>query len=123
MAKKRLLIVDDEKDLAEMVRFRLEANGYEILLAYDGQQALEIARKEKPDLIILDLMLPMMDGYKVCGLLKKDMRYANIPIIIFTAKAQADDLKLGEEVGADAYLAKPFEPGVLLGKIKELIKE
>ncbi len=123
MAKKRVLIVDDEKDLADMVRFRLEANGYEISLAHDGQQALEVARKEKPDLIILDLMLPKMDGYKVCGLLKKDMRYASIPIIIFTAKAQTDDMKLGEEVGADAYLTKPFEPAVLLGKIKELIEK
>lgn len=123
MARKRILVVDDEMDLAEMVRFRLEANGYEILLAHDGQQALEVARKEKPDLIILDLMLPKMDGYKVCGLLKMDSRYANIPVIIFTAKAQVDDLKLGEEVGANAYLTKPFEPAVLLGKIKELLEK
>lgn len=123
MARKRILVVDDEMDLAEMVRFRLEANGYEILLAHDGQQALEVARKEKPDLIILDLMLPKMDGYKVCGLLKMDSRYTNIPVIIFTAKAQVDDMKLGEEAGANAYLTKPFEPAVLLGKIKELLEK
>ena len=121
--KRRLLIVDDEPDLADMIKFRLESNGYEILLAHDGQQALEVARKERPDLIILDLMLPKMDGYKVCGLLKKDARYANIPIIIFTAKAQEEDKKLSQEVGANAYLSKPFEPKILLEKIRELTKE
>ncbi len=121
--KRRLLIVDDEPDLADMIKFRLESNGYEILLANDGQQALEVARKERPDLIILDLMLPKMDGYKVCGLLKKDARYANIPIIIFTAKAQEEDKKLSQEVGANAYLSKPFEPKILLEKIRELTKE
>lgn len=121
MEKKRLLIVDDEADLAEMIKFRMENNGYEVLLAHDGQAALEMARKENPDLIILDLMLPKMDGYKVCGLLKKDSRYSRIPIIIFSAKGQEDDMKLGRELGADAYITKPFEPQVLLGKINELI--
>lgn len=121
MAKKRLLIVDDETDLAEMIKFRMENNGYEVLLAHDGQAALEMARKENPDLIILDLMLPKMDGYKVCGLLKKDSRYSHIPIIIFSAKGQEDDMKLGRELGADAYITKPFEPQVLLGKINELL--
>lgn len=121
MEKKRLLIVDDEADLAEMIKFRMENNGYEVLLAHDGQAAFEMARKENPDLIILDLMLPRMDGYKVCGLLKKDSRYSHIPIIIFSAKGQDDDMKLGQELGADAYITKPFEPQVLLGKINELI--
>ena len=120
MAKKRLLLVDDEADLVDMIKFRLEANGYEVLVANDGAQALETARKERPDLIILDLMLPKMDGYKVCGLLKKDARYAGMPIILFSAKAQEDDKKLGQELGADAYISKPFEPEVLLAKIKEL---
>ena len=106
MAKKRLLLVDDEVELVEMIKFRLEASGYEVLTANDGQQALEMARREKPDLIILDVMLPKMDGYKVCNLLKKDTRYANIPIMMFTAKAMDADLKLGEEVSADAYLTK-----------------
>ena len=87
MAKKRLLLVDDEVELVEMVKFRLEASGYEVLTANDGQAALELARREKPDLIILDVMLPKMDGYKVCGLLKNDSRYSHIPIMMFTAKA------------------------------------
>lgn len=122
MDKKRILVVDDEKDLVETVTLRLNSVGYEVISAYDGPQALQKARKEKPDLIILDLMLPRMDGYKVCGLLKADKRYNKIPIIMFTARAQEEYKKLGEEAGADAYITKPFEPQALLGKIQELLK-
>ena len=121
MDKKRILVVDDEKELVMMLKTRLEANQYEVLCAYDGQEGLEKARSEKPDLIILDLMLPKMDGYRVCGLLKKDARYVQIPIVLFTAKGREEDRKLGEEVGADAYVTKPFEAQILLGKIRELI--
>lgn len=123
MAKAKLLIVDDEKDLVETLTFRLEANDYEVIKAFDGQDGLDKAKKEKPDLIILDLMLPKMDGYKVCGLLKADARYSKVPIILFTARAQESDKKMGEDVGANAYITKPFEPQVLLGKIKELLGE
>ena len=123
MAKAKLLIVDDEKDLVETLTFRLEANDYEVIKAFDGQDGLDKAKKEKPDLIILDLMLPKMDGYKVCGLLKADARYSKTPIILFTARAQESDKKMGEDVGANAYITKPFEPQVLLGKIKELLGE
>ncbi len=120
---KRILVVDDETQMVDMVKMRLEANDYLVLTAYDGQEALEKARKEKPDLIILDLMLPKMDGYKVCGLLKGDAKFVKIPIIMFSAKAQKEDIKLGEELGADAYISKPFESQVLLGKIKELLEK
>jgi len=120
---KKILVVDDEVELVGMVKFRLETNNYLVLTAYDGQEALEKARKEKPDLIILDLMLPKMDGYKVCGMLKHDMRYSKIPIILFTARAQESDEKLGLECGANAYVTKPFEPQELLAKIKELLNE
>lgn len=123
MDKKRLLLVDDEKDLVETVKFRLEANNYEVLTAYDGSEGLDKAKKEKPDLIILDLMLPKMDGYKVCGLLKADVRYNKIPVIMFTARAQETDMAMGKEVGADTYITKPFEPQVLLAKIKALLGE
>lgn len=123
MDKKKILFVDDETDLVETVKFKLEANGYEVIPAYDGRQGLEKAKKEKPDLIILDLMLPKMDGHKVCGLLKKDTRFAKIPIIILTAKAQESDEKLSFEVGADAYIAKPFRYEAVLAKIKELLQE
>ncbi|MEI8350186.1 MAG: response regulator [Candidatus Omnitrophota bacterium] len=121
--KKRILIIDDEKDLVETVTFRLEANGYEVISAHDGFVGLDKARKEKPDLIILDLMLPKIDGYKVCRMLKFDEKYKHIPIIMFTARAQESDKKMGEETGANAYVTKPFDPQALLTKIKELVKE
>lgn len=123
MTKKRILLVDDEIELVDMVKMRLEASGYEVITAYDGQEALNKAKRVKPDLIILDIMLPKMDGYKVCGLLKADIRYSKIPIIMFSAKAQEEDMKLGEEVGAQSYVTKPFEPQVLLSKITELLKQ
>jgi DNA-binding response OmpR family regulator len=119
----KLLIIDDEIQLLEMVKIRLEANGYEIITANDGQEGLEKAKSEKPDLIMCDVMMPKMDGYKVCGLLKKDTRYSKIPFILFTARAQKDDFELGLEIGADAYITKPFEPPVLLAKIDELLKK
>ena len=120
---KRVLLVDDEPHLLLLVEGRLKANGYEVLSADNGQSALEMAKREKPDLIILDLMLPKMDGYKVCGLLKKDLRYSKIPIILFSARAQQEDVELGKEVGADAYITKPFEPQSFLAKIEELISK
>ena len=123
MDKKKILLVEDEKVLIETVTLRLEAAGYEVIPAYDGREGLEKAKREKPDLIILDLMLPKMDGYKVCGLLKADTRYNKIPIIMFTARAQESDKKMGQEVGADAYITKPFEPQLLLEKIRELLKK
>jgi len=120
---KRILIVDDERELVKAIEIRLQQAGYEALIAYDGKEGLEKTYKEKPDLIILDLMLPKMDGYKVCSLLKADTRYGKIPIIIFTARAQESNIEMGQEAGADAYMTKPFEYQVLLSKIKELLKE
>lgn len=120
---KKILIVEDERDLSKTISFRLEANGYDVIAAYDGQDGLDKARSQKPDLIIMDLMLPKMDGYKACALLKSDARYSKIPVIIFTARAQDEDVKMGKEAGADAYITKPFEPNTLLSKIRELLKE
>ena len=107
--------------MAYAVTLQLEAKGYEIITASDGREGLEKARTKKPDLIILDLMLPKIDGYKVCRMLKFDDKYKNIPIILFTARAQDSDKKVGKEVGADAYITKPFEPSALLDKIRELL--
>lgn len=123
MDKKKILIVDDESQLVDMVKMRLEASDYEVITAYDGKEGLDKARGERPDLIILDLMLPKMNGYEVCQLLKFDQKYKDIPIILFTARTQEGDKKTGFEVGADAYITKPFESQVLLGKIRELLKE
>ena len=122
MAKK-ILLVDDEPHIIMMLENRMKHVGYEVITACDGQEALTKAKKEKPDLIILDLMLPKLDGYKVCRMLKFDEKYRNIPIIIFTARAQEADVKLGQEVGADAYLTKPFEPNILLAKVEELVRK
>ena len=119
--KKRILLVEDEKDMVYAVTLQLEAKGYEVITASDGRDGLDKARTKKPDLIILDLMLPKIDGYKVCRMLKFDNKYKNIPIILFTARAQDSDKKVGKEVGADAYIIKPFEPSALLDKIRELL--
>ncbi len=121
MGKKRILLVEDEKDMVEAMVFQLQAAGYEVIVAYDGVDGLEKARREKADLVILDVMLPKMDGFKVCGILKKDNRYAKLPIVLFSARAQAQDLTTGKELGADAYIVKPFDSKALLAKIKELI--
>ena len=119
--KKRILLVDDEEDLRKMLKFRLEAVGYEVNEASDGQEALDKARSAWPDLIILDLMLPKIDGYKVCRMIKFDEKHKHKPVIMFTARAQEKDKLIGKEMGADAYITKPFEPEVLLGKITELL--
>lgn len=121
MPGEKVLIIDDETELVELMRMRLEANGYKVGFAYDGEAGLEKARSEKPDLIILDIMLPKKDGYKVCELLKNDAAFSRIKIIIFTARAQQEDLKRGREAGADAYITKPFDPQALLSKIRELL--
>jgi DNA-binding response OmpR family regulator len=123
MPKKRILLIEDETDMVYALTLQLEAIDYKVLSATDGQAGLDMARKEKPDLIILDLMLPKMDGYKICRMLKFDERYKQIPIIMFTARAQDQDRKLAQEVGADAYITKPFDSKALLDKISALLKK
>ncbi len=123
MIKKRILLIEDEVDMVYALTLQLEAFNYEVLSATDGQIGLDLACKEKPDLIILDLMLPKMDGYKICRMLKFDEKYKKIPIIMFTARAQDKDKKLGQEVGADAYITKPFDSKDLLDKISALLKK
>ena len=118
MKPKKILVVDDEVDLVETVRFSLEMEGFDVLVSNNGEDALNQARKEKPDLIILDLMLPKLDGYKVCRLLKFDERYKHIPILMLTAKTQEKDKILGKETGADEYITKPFEMDYLMEKVR-----
>jgi len=118
MRSKKILIVDDEIDLVETIRFPLEMEGYQVETAYNGEEALNKARNGNPDLILLDLMLPKLDGYKVCRLLKFDEKYKHIPILMLTAKTQEKDRILGKETGADEYITKPFEMTELIEKIK-----
>jgi two-component system alkaline phosphatase synthesis response regulator PhoP len=119
---KKILVTDDSPTIVAMIKELLDSNGYSVVTASDGQEALDKAKKEKPDLIILDLMLPKIDGYKVCAMLKFDKNYSSIPIIILTARAGEADKELGAEVRADAYVTKPFEPNAFLAKVKEFIK-
>jgi DNA-binding response OmpR family regulator len=123
MNSKKILIVDDEVDLVETVRFPLEMEGYHVLVSYNGEDALNQARKENPDLILLDLMLPKLDGYKVCRLLKFDDKYKHIPILMLTAKTQEKDKSLGMETGANEYITKPFEMDDLLKKVKKYLNK
>ncbi len=118
MNKKRILIVDDERDIVETIQFMLESEGFECLLAYDGEDALLKARTENPDLILLDIMLPKINGYQVCRLLKSDEEYKHLPIIMLTAKVQESDKFWGKESGADDYVTKPFEMEKLIQKIQ-----
>ena len=118
MSQKKILVVDDEVDLVETIRFPLEMEGFNVLVSYNGEDALNQARKENPDLILLDLMLPKLDGYKVCRLLKFDERYKHIPILMLTAKTQEKDKLLGKETGANEYITKPFDIDELMKKVK-----
>ena len=119
--KARILLVDDEPSIVKMVGKRLEVEGFDVVVAMDGQDGLEKARSVNPDLIVLDLMLPKLNGYEVCTMLKQDARYQKIPVVMFTAKAQEKDEKMGLECGANAYVRKPFRAQELLERIRGLI--
>jgi DNA-binding response OmpR family regulator len=119
--KTRILVVEDEVAMSDAIKLRLEANGYDVLSALDGPSGLKLARSAAPGLIILDVMLPRMDGFTICRMLKFDENYKQIPILMLTAKAQQKDMKQGTEMGADAYMTKPFKGEELLAKIKELL--
>lgn len=120
---KRILIVDDEPEIVELLEMRLRKVGYEILTAADGMEGLEKARKEIPDLIILDVMMPKMDGLQVCRFLKFDEKYKKIPIMMLTSRGQDSDKRLGQQVSADSYLPKPYEVDVLLKEVKRLLND
>jgi two-component system alkaline phosphatase synthesis response regulator PhoP len=122
MSQKKILIVDDEIDLVETIRFPLESEGFTVLAAYNGEDGLNMARTENPDLILLDIMLPKLDGYKVCRLLKFDERYKNIPILMLTARAQEKDRLMGMETKADEYITKPFDMDELIEKVKAYLR-
>ncbi len=118
----KILLVDDEPSLVKVVSRRLEAEGFEVCVAMDGEEALRQVVMENPRLIILDVMLPRLTGYEVCRKLKADPKYQDIPIVLFTAKVQEQDEKIGFEAGADAYVRKPFRAPELLEKIRNLLE-
>lgn len=122
MAQAKILIVEDEEDVLELVRYNLEKNGYATETAMDGRQALDKARTQSPDLILLDLMLPEIEGLEVCKLVKKDPKTSSIPVIMLTAKGTEADIVAGLEMGADDYITKPFSPRVLMARVKAVLR-
>lgn len=122
MSKRKILVIEDSHELAYQLRLRLEKAGYDVVLANDGSQGLEMAREQKPSLILLDLMLPELDGYRLARLLKFDRDYEKIPIVVLTARSLEEDRKLAIETGADAYLLKPVEWPVLLETLGNMLE-
>jgi DNA-binding response OmpR family regulator len=120
--KPRILIVDDEPDLLTVLRFGLEAAGFEVVQASDGEQALGLARQLVPDLMILDLMLPRMDGYKVCRALKSDARYRGVPIFILSARSGEPDRRMALDMGADEVHTKPYDMKALIERVRARVE-
>jgi two-component system, OmpR family, response regulator len=115
----QVLVVEDDDNLLETIKYNLRKEGYDVVIAGDGEQALEVARKEKPDLIILDIMLPKMNGFEVCRILRKEM---TVPILMLTAKADETDKIVGLEIGADDYMTKPFSMRELIARVRAILR-
>lgn len=118
----KVLVVDDEKDIVELVRYHLEKEGYQCLQAADGPTAVRLIQAHQPDLLILDLMLPGLDGLEVCRQLRRDAATARLPVIMLTAKGEEVDRVVGLEVGADDYVVKPFSPRELVARVKAVLR-
>lgn len=122
MPKEKILVVDDEEDILELVKYNLGREGFQITCAESGEKALKSTRHERPDLIVLDLMLSGIDGLEVARQLKQDLKTAGIPIVMLTAKGEEADIVTGLELGADDYITKPFSPRVLIARIKAVLR-
>ncbi len=123
MSKKNsILVVEDEEDILELVAYNLRKEGYQVTCAATGEEALRITRAEMPNLIVLDLMLPELDGLEVCRYLKRDTQTQHIPIVMLTAKGEESDIVAGLELGADDYVTKPFSPKVLMARIRAVLR-
>jgi two-component system alkaline phosphatase synthesis response regulator PhoP len=122
MASKKIVIIEDEPDILEVLRFNLKREGFEVLAALDGDSGLSLVKKEKPDLVILDLMMPGMDGIAICSSIKNDSELFNTLVIMLTAKGEESDVVLGLGVGADDYVSKPFSPKELVARVKAVLR-
>jgi CheY-like chemotaxis protein len=120
---KRILAVDDDAHILKLVSFSLKAGGYEVLEAADGLSAIDVATAEKPDLILMDVMMPALDGYEACRRLKANPDTADIPVIMLTAKTQASEQKTGHDSGATEYICKPFTPKDLVAQVRSFLGE
>ena len=120
--KKVVLVADDDLDNLAVVQLKLEGHGLQVIMARDGEQALRLIREHNPDLVILDVMMPKVSGFKATRLIKFDARYRQIPLILLTARTQEADRTLGLEAGADVYMTKPFDPEQLLKEVQRLLE-
>lgn len=122
MAHEKILVIEDEKDILELIAFNLECTGYTVFKASNGEVGLELVKKELPDLILLDLMMPGIDGFDVCRALKQDKLTKNIPVIMLTARGEDTDIVSGLELGAEDYVTKPFSPQILIARIRTVLR-
>jgi two-component system phosphate regulon response regulator PhoB len=122
MANSKILVVEDERDILDLVRFHLEKEGHRVTTAQSGEEALMNIRANAPDLIVLDLLLPNMDGLEVCRIIKNNAETQQIPIVMLTAKGEESDVVAGLEIGADDYIIKPFSPRVLMARVKAVLR-
>jgi len=122
MKKGTVLVIDDEKDLIELITYNLGKEGYDVIAASDGQEGLDVVKRHRPDLVVLDLMMPGLDGLQVCQRLRSDSRTMGVPIIMLTAKATEADRVVGLEFGADDYITKPFSPREVVARVKAVLR-
>ncbi len=121
MTKGTILVVDDEEDILELVEMNLKREGYDVLTTLNAEEAIELAKNKKPEMILLDLMLPGMDGLEACKILRHNAKTHQIPIVMLSAKSQDSDIVSGLELGADDYVTKPFSPKVLIARVRRLL--
>ncbi|MDA7857878.1 response regulator [bacterium] len=121
MVRKKILVVDDEPDVVNFIKTRLEADNFKVVIARDGLAAMEMVNKEKPDLILLDIMLPKLNGWEVCKRLKRHIRHKYIPIVMVTAKDQPIDKIIGQSLGSFEYITKPFNPSELMETVSKAL--
>jgi DNA-binding response OmpR family regulator len=117
----KVLIVDDEPNILMSLEFLMKKQGYKVFIARDGEEALDIVKDEHPEVVVLDIMMPQVDGYEVCTFIKAHDTYAHTKVIFLTAKTKPEDIEKGKEVGADAYMTKPFSTRNLMKKVKEML--
>lgn len=121
MKKKKIAIIDDEKHITRLLMIELEGAGYEVVMACDGEKGLDLIRLERPDIILLDVMMPKMDGFEMLEVLKKDKDIKDIPVIFLTAKSSTGDIQRGVDLGVEDYVEKPFHAELLIKRIKRLV--
>jgi DNA-binding response OmpR family regulator len=119
----KILVAEDERDIRELINFTLRLNGYEVVSASDGEEALELALKEYPDLVLLDIRMPRLNGYEVCRLIKGNEATKHIPVVFLTAKGQENEVEKGMKAGATDYILKPFSPDQLVERLEKLFGE